>query len=125
MVTLKQIHAVVVFSDSPRTLADWYKRAFDVREVVTSDDFIGLHAGSVTLFVQRTSEGHRPGIGGIRPHFTVEDCDRAFRHLLEVGAQEVLTVTDSGDEWVAAVQDPEGNPIGLLSFKRPPDVARS
>jgi predicted enzyme related to lactoylglutathione lyase len=118
MVTLKEILSVVVFSDSPRTLADWYKRAFAVREVVTSDNFIGLHAGSVTLFIQRTSEGHQPGIGGIRPHFTVDDCDRAYRQLLEVGAREVLKVTDTGDEWVAAVQDPEGNPIGLLSKRQ-------
>ena len=116
MVKLGAVQAVVIFSDDPRRLADWYKRALAVREVVTSSDFIGLAGGAVTLFIQRTSEGHRPGMGGIRPHFSVDSCEQAFRQLLEAGAKEVLAVVNTGGEWVAAVADPDGNPLGLLQM---------
>lgn len=114
MVRLGGIPAVVVFSDDPPRLAAWYREVFAVREVVNQGDFIGLHAGESTLFIQRTGEGHRPGRGGIRPHFVVADCRAAFAALRAAGADLVLPVTDTGGELVAAVQDPEGNPIGLI-----------
>lgn len=117
MIKLGSVNAVVVFADQPRQLADWYKRVFALQEIVTHDHFIGLHAGSLTLFVQQTSEGHKPGMGGIRPHFTVADCRAAFDAAVAAGAGEVLGITDTGGEWVAAISDPEGNPLGLLQPK--------
>ena len=117
MIKLGSVRAVVVFSDRPRALADWYKGVFALEEIVTLDHFIGLYTGSVTLFVQQTSEGHQPGMGGVRPHFTVDDCQAALDELLAAGATTVLGVTDTGGEYVAAAADPEGNPLGLLQPK--------
>ncbi len=117
MIKLGDVRAVVVFADRPRRLADWYRQVFSLQEIVTYDHFIGLHAGSLTLFVQQTSEGHQPGMGGVRPHFTVADCRAAFDAAIAAGAVEVLQVTDTGGEWVAAIADPEGNPLGLLQQK--------
>ncbi len=118
-IPIEDVRAVVIFADRPRELAEWYKRVFAVKEFVGSDGFIGLAtSGGLAIFIQLTSEGHTPGVGGIRPHFTVPDCEAALRACREAGAGAVLLpVTDTGDEHVAAVQDPEGNPIGLLAFK--------
>jgi hypothetical protein len=118
MVEVLGIQAVVVFSDEPRALAAWYRRAFRAATITDSDDFCGLSLGGLSLFVQRRSEGHAPGLGGTRPHFTVSDCERAHRALLAAGATELLPVRDAGEELVAAVRDPEGNPIGLLSLRK-------
>ena len=118
MIQIHQVMAVVVFADAPRALADWYKSVLSLREVVTTDAFIGLAAGTVTLFVQKISEGHEPGRGGIRPHFRVEDCRAAYRELLAAGATSILPVRDVGAELVAAVADPEGNPLGIIQPKR-------
>ena len=112
------VRAVVVFSDRPRRLADWYCRAFAATELVASEGFIGLSLGEVSLFVQQTSEGYSPGMGGVRPHFDVADCQGSFRQLIAAGAKPVLPPVDAGDEWIAAVKDPEGNPLGLLQQKR-------
>jgi len=118
-IEVRDVRAVVIFANRPRELADWYKRVFALTEFVGTESFIGLATGAgLSIFIQHTSEGHTPGVGGIRPHFTVPDCDAALRALREAGAGKVLLpVTDTGDEHVAAVQDPEGNPIGLLAFK--------
>jgi predicted enzyme related to lactoylglutathione lyase len=118
-IEIRDVRAVVIFADRPRELADWYKKVFALSEFVGSEGFIGLATSAgVAIFIQRTSEGHTPGVGGIRPHFSVPDCDAALRALREAGAGKVLLpVTDTGDEHVAAIQDPEGNPIGLLAFK--------
>jgi predicted enzyme related to lactoylglutathione lyase len=118
-IEIGEVRAVVIFADRPRELADWYQRVFALSEFVATPGFIGLAtAAGLAIFIQRTSEGHTPGVGGIRPHFTVADCDQALRTLREAGAGKVLLpVTDTGDEHVAAIQDPEGNPIGLLAFK--------
>ena len=117
MIALAEIRAVVIFSDQPPLLAAWYRQVFGLRELVSSPDFVGLAAPRVALFIQRTSEGQRPGAGGIRPHFTVRDCRQALAELVEAGARVLLPLSDTGDEWVAAVQDPEGNPLGLLQPK--------
>jgi predicted enzyme related to lactoylglutathione lyase len=118
MIEVRDIHAMVVFSDDPRRLADWYRKVFRARPLGESDEFCGLNLGGLSLFVQRRSEGHSPGLGGVRPHLTVDDCEKAVRALLKAGAEPLMPVQDAGEEWVAAVRDPEGNPIGLLSFKR-------
>ncbi len=115
MIRIQDVRAVVIFSDQPAQLATWYRKVFELHEMVSSPDFIGLAAQGVALFIQRTSEGHRPGVGGIRPHFTVVDCRAAFTELCQAGARILLPPTDAGGELVAAVQDPEGNPLGLLS----------
>ena len=117
MIKLNAIRAVVFFADQPRQLADWYRQVFSLQEIVTLDHFIGLFTGELTLFIQQTSEGHQPGIGGVRPHFTVDSCEAALAQLMEAGARQILGVTDTGGEFVAAVADPEGNPIGLLQPK--------
>jgi predicted enzyme related to lactoylglutathione lyase len=114
MIQLGSVPAVVVFSDDPSKLAAWYRGIFALEVLVEQEGFIGMRGAGVTLFVQQTSEGHRPGIGGIRPHFLVEDCQAAHQALCKAGAREILPVVDTGGELVAAVQDPEGNPIGLL-----------
>jgi len=56
-------------------------------------------------------------MGGVRPHFRVASCRGAFDALLAAGAGVILPVSDSGGEWVAAVRDPHGNPLGLLERK--------
>jgi predicted enzyme related to lactoylglutathione lyase len=114
MIRLGGIHAVVVFSENPRKLAAWYRQAFVTQEVANQEDFVGLACGEVAIFIQRTSEGQTPGPGGIRPHFTVSDCRQAHDALVAAGARTLLPPTDLGDEIVAGVQDPEGNPLGLL-----------
>jgi hypothetical protein len=114
MIRLGGIAAVVVFSDAPKRLAAWYRRMFITQEVVNEEDFVGLACGEVTLFIQRTSEGQSPGVGGIRPHFTVSDCNGAHAALVAAGARTLLPPTDLGDEIVAALCDPDGNPLGLL-----------
>lgn len=114
MVKLGGIPAIVIFSDNPPLLAAWYREVFDLELLVSQEGFFGLHAGQATLFIQQTGEGHRPGQGGVRPHFLVADCTDAYEQLSAAGAREILPVTDVGGELVAAVQDPEGNPIGLI-----------
>jgi hypothetical protein len=117
MIEVSDVGAIVVFSREPRRLAAWYRGAFAARPITESEGFVGLRLGRISLFVQQVSEGHAPGMGGVRPHLTVADCRAAYDALLKAGARSILPVTDVGGEWVAAVRDPEGNPLGLLSFK--------
>jgi hypothetical protein len=114
---LSAVVAVVFFSDEPRWLSDWYLQQFELKEVFSSPSFIGLAAHGVTLFIQRSSEGHSPGQGGVRPHFLVNDIRRLVSRLVDAGGRIALDVTDTGGEWVAAVCDPHGNAIGLLERK--------
>jgi len=118
MIEIQDVRAVVIFADRPRELADWYKRVFALSEFVGTESFIGLATASgLALFVQRTSEGHRPGTGGIRPHFTVCDCEAAFRALSRAALARCCSRSPTRGRARAAIQDPEGNPIGLLAPK--------
>ncbi|MBW2736228.1 MAG: radical SAM protein [Deltaproteobacteria bacterium] len=112
------IAALVVFSGQPMELARWYERTLGLTPFVQRDDFVGLSGAGVSIFIQKSGEGHAPGLGGVRPHFRVRDIRALMERLLRAGAREVLPLMETADEWVAAVKDPEGNPLGLLEHKQ-------
>ena len=113
------VAAVVIFSEAPEALANWYERAWGLRRFSSREDFIGLGGAgqNTSLFVQKSAEGHAPGQGGVRPHFRVQDIHRLMARLVEAGAEELWPLRETDDAWIAAIKDPEGNALGLLQHK--------
>jgi predicted enzyme related to lactoylglutathione lyase len=58
--------------------------------------------------------GHRQGLTGPIPFWSVDDIEKALRELTDAGAEQVQPVRDvGGGMLVASVKDADGNPIGL------------
>ncbi len=90
----------------------WYTRAFGTSPYFDEPFYVGFSIGGYEL-------GLDPDIpltnGSTVTYWGVEDIDEAFAHLIKSGAKEQSAPTNVGGEvWVAAVEDPFGNTLGII-----------
>ncbi len=110
MKAAKLVH-IAVRSANPRALADFYKRAFGLREVLSNRKAVDLWDGYLFLALNPPTANGPMGLNHFG--FLVDDVD-ALRPVLErAGASKVDARPDgrSFTDW--RVHDPEGNPIDL------------
>src|SRR5262249_16188155 len=106
----KLVH-IAVRSGEPRLLADFYKRAFGLREVLSNRRAVDLWDGYLFLAINPPSANGPMGLNHFG--FLVDNVD-ALRPVLErAGASQVNArpAASSFTDW--RVHDPEGNPIDL------------
>jgi predicted enzyme related to lactoylglutathione lyase len=108
----KLVH-IAVRSANPRALADFYKRAFGLREVLSNRRAVDLWDGYLFLAINPPSANGRMGLNHFG--FLVDDVD-ALRPVLERAGASKVDARPAGrsfTDW--RVHDPEGNPIDLSS----------
>ena len=106
----KLVH-IAVRSDAPRPLANFYKHAFGIREVLSNRRAVDLWDGYLFLAINPPSATGPRGLNHFG--FLVEDVDALRPVLSEAGASKVEArpAGRSFTDW--RIHDPEGNPIDL------------
>ena len=112
MKAAKLVH-IAVRSANPRALADFYKRAFGLREVLSNRKAVDLWDGYLFLAINPPSANGPMGLNHFG--FLVDDVDALRPALVRAGASKVEArpAGRSFTDW--RVHDPEGNPIDLSS----------
>jgi catechol 2,3-dioxygenase-like lactoylglutathione lyase family enzyme len=112
MMKAKLVH-IAVRSANPRALADFYKRAFGLREVLSNRKAVDLWDGYLFLAINPPTANGPMGLNHFG--FLVEDVDAVRPALDHAGASKVEArpAGRSFTDW--RVHDPEGNPIDLSS----------
>ena len=108
----KLVH-IAVRSANPRALADFYKRAFGLREVLSNRKAVDLWDGYLFLAINPPTANGPMGLNHFG--FLVENVD-ALRPVLERAGASKVAARPAGrsfTDW--RVHDPEGNPIDLSS----------
>jgi catechol 2,3-dioxygenase-like lactoylglutathione lyase family enzyme len=111
-VKAKLVH-IAVRSANPRTLADFYKRAFGLREVLSNRKAVDLWDGYLFLAINPPTANGPMGLNHFG--FLVENVD-SLRPVLERAGASKVEARPAGrsfTDW--RVHDPEGNPIDLSS----------
>jgi len=111
-VKAKLVH-IAVRSTNPRALADFYKRAFGLREVLSNRKAVDLWDGYLFLAINPPTANGPMGLNHFG--FLVENVD-ALRPVLERAGASKVEARPAGrsfTDW--RVHDPEGNPIDLSS----------
>ena len=108
----KLVH-IAVRSGNPRALADFYKRAFGLREVLSNRKAVDLWDGYLFLAINPPTANGPMGLNHFG--FLVENVDTLRPVLERAGASKVVArpAGRSFTDW--RVHDPEGNPIDLSS----------
>lgn len=108
----KLVH-IAVRSGEPRSLAEFYKRAFGLKEVLSNRRAVDLWDGYLFLAINPPSATGAMGLNHFG--FVVDDVDSLRPVLTHAGASKVEArpVGRSFTDW--RVHDPEGNPIDLSS----------
>ncbi|HKA34548.1 MAG TPA: VOC family protein [Candidatus Binatia bacterium] len=112
MTPARLVH-IAVRSANPRALADFYKRAFGLREVLSNRRAVDLWDGYLFLAINPPSANGPMGLNHFG--FLVDNVD-ALRPVLERAGASKVNARPAGrsfTDW--RVHDPEGNPIDLSS----------
>jgi catechol-2,3-dioxygenase len=102
---------IALRSDDPRQLADFYKRTFGVKEVLSNRRAVDLWDGYLFLAINPPSATGPKGLNHFG--FLVDDVD-SLRPILEQAGASRIEARPAGrsfTDW--RVHDPEGNPIDL------------
>lgn len=113
------LNSILIGSENPRALADYYTKLFG-EPGWDSDDFVGWQIGSGWLTVgphdQVKGKNNQPG----RVIWNIEapDVEGEFERLKTAGAMVVREPYQIGDApvgWIATLSDPDDNYFQLMS----------
>lgn len=93
----------------------WYRRVLGVEPYFDEPFYVGFSVGGYELGLNPDTSETSPGEGGTVAYWGVDDIDVVRTRLLEHGAAPRGVVQDVGNGvYVAAVEDPFGNVLGLI-----------
>ncbi|GAC70540.1 hypothetical protein GS4_36_00260 [Gordonia soli NBRC 108243] len=112
---------MLLSSDDPDRLRDWYASAFEATLSATGDDpgDPGYHVVDLDGFYimfDRRDDVNGPNPGGARAILNVEvdDPQATAARLDELGARWVSPLEDRDGSWFGVVEDPDGNWLQIL-----------
>ena len=109
------VSTIIIFSVDIRRLADFYRTGLDLGAPdFVEPDHIGFRLPNLYLGFDRVAERPPAPDGAVTLWFTVDDVNRSFQRLVELGAPVKMPPTrkNFGDV-IAALYDPDGSAFGL------------
>lgn len=96
-----------------RQTTEVFRVLLGVEPYVDEEYYVGFRAGGQEIGLD--PNGHSKGMTGPVPYWHVTDVEESARALAEAGADRFQDVEDvGGGRRITAVQDADGNVIGLL-----------
>jgi len=114
------LNSLILFSENPSELADFYKKVLQKDFKLTGGDFSGIEAGSGTLIIGPHSKVQGKNVNPERIMFNLEtdDVEGEFVRIKELGAQVIAEPRHPDEETtmtLATLADPDGNYFQLAS----------
>ena len=92
----------------------WYSRILGIEPYFAEPFYVGFEIGGFELGLDPDMSGGGAA-GGVTAYWGVADVAAALARLLELGARPLREVQEVGEGIrVAAVNDPFGNPFGII-----------
>ena len=115
-----KIGGVVIHSENPKALRDWYAEAFGAtseEQGEIGDTGFAIQAGAdqyLLFFTHDEISGTAKEPARLIVNMQVDDADAAAVRLDSLGAQWVRPFEDGGPGRIGTVADPDGNYVQLL-----------
>lgn len=94
---------------------EWYTKAFETAPYFDEPFYIGFNIGGFELGLQSEEPPTQPKSENVFSYWGVEDIQKEFKRLLELGATIHEAPNNVGGEMmVATLKDPWDNIIGLI-----------
>jgi len=102
---------------------EWYSKAFGIKQYFDEPYYVGFNIGGYELGLLPEENPTSNKAESVLAYWGVDNIEKEFARLIELGATEHEKPTNVGGElMVASVKDPWGNIIGLIynpEFKLP------
>ena|SRR3990167_10724783 len=122
------LSSVMVYSEKPKVLSDFYKKVLQVEPDWSDGDYSGFQAGSGYMIIGFHDKVHGKNVNPERNFFNLETSDvkSEFERIKKLGAIVIKAPyhpkeadRNNSDEQIATFADPDGNYFQLLSpYKR-------
>lgn len=114
------LNSLLVFSENPKKLAQFYQKVFDTKPGWEQDDYTGFQVGNSYFMVgpHDKVKGQSQNPERILVNFETEDVEGEFERIKKLGAKVVAKPYHPGEEpdmWLATFADPDGNYFQLAS----------
>lgn len=107
------LRTVIYTTDDLSAAKEWYTKVLGFPPYFDEPFYVGFNVGGYELALDPHAVPVREGSTLV--YWGVDDIDAAFEQLLTHGAQERTSPEHVGGEiWVATVQDPFGNVLGII-----------
>ena len=101
----------------------WYSKAFETEPYFDEPFYVGFNIKGYELGLLPDENKTNQKADSVLSYWGVEDIQKVYNHLIEIGATEHEKPTNVGGElMVASVKDPWQNVIGIIynpEFKLP------
>ncbi|MGH7203781.1 MAG: VOC family protein [Candidatus Levyibacteriota bacterium] len=113
-------NSILLFSEDPHALVEFYKKVFDTKPGWSGGDFTGFKVGDgfITIGPHDKVSGQNANPERIMFNFETKDVQEEFDRIKEVGAKVIADPYHPGEEkemWIATLADPDGNYFQLVS----------
>ena len=113
-------NSILLFSENPTALSDFYKKIFEKEPDWDQDGYTGFQAGSgfVTIGPHDKVHGKNQNPERMMINLETEDVDGEFSRIKELGAMVVKEPYNPGEEptmQIATFSDPDGNIFQIMT----------
>ncbi len=114
------LNSILVFSDKPKQLADFYKKIFQKDPDTDVNNFYGFLVGKsyISFMTHDKVKGENKQPERIIFNFETDDVKGEFERIKKLGVKvvaEPYQPEEAQDMWIATFADPDGNYFQLMS----------
>lgn len=117
------LNSLLVYSDNPKKLADFYTKVFGKKADMDDGDYKGFLVGNcfITFGKHDKIKGKNKSPERIMINFEAKDVRREFIRIEKLGAKVIAKPYTMGDDdyWIATFADPDGNYFQLMTPWKP------
>lgn len=113
-------NSILIFSEHPKKLVEFYKKVFQEESGWEEGDFVGFKVGSGFITIGPHAEVHGKATNPERIMFNLEteDVEGEFKRIKDLGAAVIAEPYNPGEEpdmRIATFADLDGNYFQLMS----------
>ena len=115
-----KFNSVLIFSENPKELADFYKKVFESDPIWDNGGFTGFQVGGGMIMVGPHDKVHGENKTPERMilNYEIEEVEYEFKRIKDLGAKIVAEPYNPGEDkkmMLATFEDPDGNYFQLAT----------
>jgi predicted enzyme related to lactoylglutathione lyase len=109
-------NSILVFSENPKELAEFYSKVFDKKFDMEMEGYYGFEVGAawITIGPHDKVHGKNSTPERVMWNFETRDIKGEFERIKATGAKVVKEPTDDAEGAIATFEDPDGNYFQLM-----------
>lgn len=112
-----QLRSLMIFSEKPEKLREFYEKIFGKKPDMDEDDYFGFTVGDGFIGFGSHDKVKGMNQNPERVMWTIETkmVKQEYERMLGLGAKSVAEPYEMGGMWIATLADPDGNYFQLMT----------